>query len=230
MSEATPLPGITRSKVSERVYDILKERILSQRFAPGERLNLAKMARQMGVSRTPLSTALHRLATDGLVEIIPNSGTFVADLTPEEIAEAYDVRQVLEVYAGKLAAGRITASQLKRMRGMVNQLGKLVNTKDRATAYQRHIELDHNLHRLIVESAGNEQLKRLWEQVNVYVQAARIRYRRPYGELDLSMKEHSEILKALEARNSAGVQRWLGSHIERSKQALLNDLAEVASS
>jgi DNA-binding GntR family transcriptional regulator len=224
MGNTAPLPGITRSRISERVYNILKERILSEQFSPGERLDLAEMAQQMGVSRTPLSTALSRLATDGLVEIIPNSGTFVTDPSPQDIEEAYNVRQLLEVYAGELAAERITGSQLAQMREIVDELRELVGTQDWAAVYQRHIELDRSFHGLILESAGNKQLKRLWEQVNVHVQVARIRYRRPYKDLDLSMKEHEGILKALEEHDPVRMQRWLGSHIERSKQALLSDL------
>jgi DNA-binding GntR family transcriptional regulator len=224
MSKAAPLPGIARSRISERIYNILKKRILSKQFAPGDRLNLAEMAQQMGVSRTPLSTALNRLAIDGLVEIIPNSGTFVTDPTPEDIEEAYDVRQVLEVYAGKLAAERLMDADLERMREIIGELQELIDGQDWAAVYQRHLELDHRFHRLIVESAGNKQLKRLWEQVNVHVQVARIRYRRSYREFDLSMKEHEEILKALEDRSAVRVQHWLGSHIERSKQELLSHL------
>jgi DNA-binding GntR family transcriptional regulator len=230
MSESSRLPQITRSRISERVYRVLKRQILRKQFAPGERLNLAEMSQQMKVSRTPLNTALHRLAIEGLIEIIPHSGTYITDPTPKDIEEAFDVRRVLESDAAELTAQRVTVPQLERLRDMVGEARELASGADRATAYQEYLELDHGFHRLIVEFSGNEQLNKLWEQVNVHVQAARIRYKRTYKELDLDLTEHDAILKALTDGSSPGVRHWLEHHIERSKQALLRDWTGVASS
>jgi DNA-binding GntR family transcriptional regulator len=224
MSTSTHLLPIARSKISEQVYNVLKEKILSKQYAPGERLNLVEMGAQLGVSRTPLNAALARLALEGLVDIVPHSGTFVTAPTSRDIEEAFDVRQVLEDFAARLAIPRITEVRLQQMRAVVSRLQDLVNANDWSEVYQTHAELDHGFHRLIVECAENKQLKKLWEQVNVHVQAARIRHRRSHRELDLSMEEHRRILEAFESRDLAGLRRWLGKHMERSKRALLADI------
>jgi DNA-binding GntR family transcriptional regulator len=156
MSNSAHLPTIACSKISEQVYDVLKEKVLSRQYAPGERLNLVEMSKQMGISRKPLNAALARLALEGLVNVVPHSGTYVTDPTPRDIEEAFDVRQVLERYAGKLAVQRITDSQLEKMRAVVNALQDLVDVNDWSQVYQRHSELDHGLHRLIVECADNQ--------------------------------------------------------------------------
>jgi len=212
--------------MSQEVYDILKEKILSKYFAPGQRLNLAEIEQQMGVSRTPLKEALNRLALEGLVEIKPRKGTFVTDPSPTEIAEAFDVRRVLEVYAVELAAKRVTESQLQQLRDKVKKLRSLTEVEDWTQIYQEYVAIDHEFHRLIVEFAGNKRLKELWEQVNTHVQMARARYRSAERELDQAQREHEEIMKAFEARNIDALREAMSYHIERAKQSLLRDLEE----
>jgi len=221
------LPRLTRPNMSQEVYEILKERILSKYFAPGQRLHLTEIEKQMGVSRTPLKEALNRLALEGLVEIKPRKGTFVTDPTPTEIAEAFDVRRILEVYAVELAAKRITESQLQQLRDRVKKLRSLTEVEDWSQIYQEYVTLDHGFHRMIMEFAGNRRLKQLWEQVNTHVQMARVRYRSAERELNQAQKEHEDILKALEARDVPALQKAMSAHIERAKQSLLRDFEEA---
>ena len=183
--------------MSQEVYEILKERIFSKHFSPRERLRLSEIEKQMNVSRTPLKDALNRLALEGLVEIKPSRGTFVSDPSLEEIAQAFDVRRVLEVYAVELLAQRITESQLQRLRDMIQKLRSLIEIEDWGKIYQEYVALDYQLHRLIMELAGNKPLRKLWEQVNIHVQMARVRYRSAERELDLAQEEHEELLKEL---------------------------------
>jgi DNA-binding GntR family transcriptional regulator len=219
------LPLLARPNINQRVYELLRERILSRRFVPGQRLDLPGLERQLGVSRTPLKDALHHLAAEGLIEIVPRSGTYVTDLTLEDILESFDVRRLLEVYAVELAAQRITESQLAEIRDLVRRLGELVMANDWSDIYQQHVELDRRLHELIVECAGNKQLKKLWQQVNAYVQIARIRYRRSSSKLNLAQQEHEAILSALEARDVALLKSLIARHLDRTKQLLQSDFS-----
>lgn len=202
---------------------MLLERILSRQLAPGQRLDVDEIADQLGVSRTPLKDALTRLSAEGLIEIRPRSGTYVTNPSIEDIEELFDVRRVLELYAAELAVRHITEPELKQGREIVRKLQKLVNERNWSDIYQDHIDLDHSLHRLIVEGSRNKQLKDLWEQVNTHVQIARVRYRRSESRLDLSMKEHEEILAALEARDRKALQEALRQNIDRGKQSLRDD-------
>ena len=81
------LPRVTRERASDSVFEVLRDGILTQVFKPGERLNIPDLAARLDVSLTPVKEALNRLAAEGLVRIRPRSGTFVAELSPEDVAE-----------------------------------------------------------------------------------------------------------------------------------------------
>ena len=221
----TDLPRLNPRNISQEVYEILKVRIFSKQFSPGERLRLAEIEKQMNVSRTPLKDALNRLAVEGLVEIKPSRGTFVSDPSPAEIADCFDVRRVLEGYAVELLAERMTEQQLRQLRDMVRELRSFTEVEDWSEIYQEYVAMDHQMHRLIMEFAGNKRLKEVWEQINMHVQMSRARYRRAERELNLAQEEHEELLKAFESRDVGTLQQTMSHHIERAKRSLLQDLS-----
>ena len=220
----TGLPNFTRPNIRDEVYEVLKESILDKQFALGERLNLSELEEQMGISRTPLKEALNRLALEGLVEIQPRRGTFVVDPTSRDIAESFDVRCVLEVYGVEMALQRMTESRLNQMRDLVTALRRVTEFED--WDYQEYVALDYKLHRLIMEVAGNKRLKDIWEQVNVHVEMAHTRFGRLERGIDLTQKGHEEILRAFESKDLALLQQTISSHIDRTKQSVLQDLKQ----
>ena len=219
----TDLPNLSRPNISDEVYRILKQQILSKAFAPGERLDLGEIQEKMGISRTPLKEGLNRLVCEGLVEIVPRSGTYVTDPSIEDIVELFDLRRVLEVYAAEFAAEQMTPAQLREARTIVEKLEALVTSGDWKSIYPQHIRLDHDLHSLIIESTGKRHLKELWEQVNVHVQIARVRHRSTEKTLDVSMEEHERILSSLEARDGSALGSALDQHIDRGMETLRAD-------
>jgi DNA-binding GntR family transcriptional regulator len=222
--DAGDLPSLTPPRISDEVYKVLKARIVSRQFSLGERLNLAQLEEQMGISRTPLKEALNRLALEGLVEIQPRKGTFILNPTPDEIADSFDVRQVLEVYAVELAAQRVTETQLEKMRGIVKALRRLSEAENWEQIFQEYMPLDYSLHELILEIAGNGRLLEIWKQVNVHAEMGRIRYGRSREEAQLAQKEHEEILRAFEARDITVLREMISHHIERVKGSIVQDL------
>jgi DNA-binding GntR family transcriptional regulator len=206
------------------VCAVIREKILRNQFKPGQRLDIKEMAEQMGVSRTPLKTALNRLAIEGLVDIRANSGTYVAILDARDIRESFEVRRVLEVYAVELATERVMPTELDQIRAMVARLKELALDPDWNSVCIEYCTLDHDLHRLIVACAGNSKLAELWELVNVHVQVARVRHRREDRDLAFSLREHDGLLEAFANRDPLVAKRWMDRHIKRSMVALLNDL------
>jgi len=157
----------------------------------------------------------------------------VSDPSPAEIADCFDVRRVLEIYGVELAARRMTESQLQQLRDMVQKLRSFTEVEDWSEIYQEYVALDHQMHRLIMEFsgkeyvaldhqmhrlimefAGNKSLQQTWEQINMHVQMARVRYRRAEKELDLAQEEHEELLRVFEARDMATLQEVMSHHIE----------------
>jgi len=218
------LPRISTPKISQTTYEILREKIISREFAPGQRLDLDVVEKQLGISRTPLKEALARLEMEGLVTIVARSGTYVTDPDPEEIAESFDVRRALEVYAVELVVQRISDEDLRSLRVMVQELGDLTAAKDRDAIYPRYLALDHQLHQELIALADNRRLRQAHARENLHAQMARIRYRRSERELDVAQEEHERIMAALEARDVETARAEMDTHLRRASQSLLADL------
>src|SRR5438128_2713360 len=95
------LPPLARRRATDEVYDVMRRSILTNVFRPGQRLPIEEIANQLGVSLTPVRHAIQQLATEGLIEIRPRSGTFVASLDVQDIAETFDIRRALECLAAE---------------------------------------------------------------------------------------------------------------------------------
>lgn len=227
MSMSSQLPRLERVSISDQAYEVLKESIFGRQFAAGERLDLSVIEQQMGISRTPLREAITRLALEGLVEIVPRSGTFVTQPSRQDIVEQFGVRLALEVYAIGVSAKRLTDRQMKQLASLARQMRALGEVQDRSETYSQYTELDRAFHRLIIEGAGNSLLVQLWEQVNLHMQMARIRYRRTDRDLDTTIAQHEAIAQAMPERDPAVLRKLMHAHIERAKSALLRDLDEI---
>jgi DNA-binding GntR family transcriptional regulator len=219
------LPELTRRNLSEEVYDVLRRGILTRFFSPGERLKLDDIEEQLGVSRTPLKVALDRLAAEGLVDVLPRRGTFVSEDTPDDTAEAFDVRRVLEAYAAELAATKATDAGLKRLRAKLAALdAKVAEGCSGGECFLECLELDHGFHETLIGLTGNSRLVEAWEGVSVHVQMARVRNRDAERVFSISLREHEEILKAIEAHDPAAAREAMESHLGRAKANLLDDM------
>src|SRR5437764_12825516 len=101
-----PIKAIVQPGLTQTIYKLLRDKIANHDYAPGERLQLDPLAIQLGVSRTPVRDALNQLAVEGLVEIRPRRGTFVAQVDRATVAELYQLRLMIDTSVGKLLAPR----------------------------------------------------------------------------------------------------------------------------
>ena len=161
---------------------------------------------------------------EGLVKIFARSGTYVTDPDPAEIAESFDLRRVLEVYAVELAVQRIGDEDLRCLRAMVQELGDLTAAKDRDAIYPRYLALDHQLHQKLIDLAKNWRLRQAHDRENLHAQMARIRYMRSERELDAAQEEHERIMAALETRDVETAKAEMDTHLRRAAQSLLSDM------
>src|SRR5438874_8365868 len=140
------LTKIRRERAVDAVYEALRQAIVSSLMKPGERMNVDELAAKLGVSLTPVRSAIQQLATEGLVEILPRSGTFVASLSIQDVEETFDIRCALECLAAEKAVENISAQELQRMRQLLRSLRKPLRNENDRTAH----ELDNSeLHRII---------------------------------------------------------------------------------
>lgn len=220
------LPRIPKARLNDSVYDVVKENILSQVFAPGQRLKLDELVQQLGVSMTPLKDALNRLAAEGLVEIMPRQGTYVTNLNQAEIAETFDVRCALEVMAAQLFLERSTDAELQEISVMVDQLNELVKSPDKSAIYQDYVKIDSAMHRRILELSRNGRLLAAHEREHTHIYMARVRYGTFEASLEQAQNEHRLLQEAILARNIPQVQAVLSHHIQRAKNSLLDDITK----
>jgi DNA-binding GntR family transcriptional regulator len=220
------LPRLPRSRTSDSVFDILRENILGRGFRPGDRLDVRTLAGQLGVSATPVKDAVTRLAAEGLVEVRPRTGTFVAELAADTVAETFEIRRALECLAAEHVVSRLTPEVLARFTAIVEALERPVATeRDRAQHEQKNVEL----HTLLVESSGNRRLAELYRSLNAHLIVARVHSRRSPDDarLEQERREHRAVLEALLARDAAALVSALDRHIRRAGGALVEDIREA---
>ncbi|MPY88745.1 MAG: FCD domain-containing protein [Luteitalea sp.] len=226
MAGISTLPKLDRTRASDSVFDVLRERILTRVFRPGQRLDVRALAHQLGVSATPVKDAVNRLAAEGLIEIRPRSGTFVAGLTPQTVAEIFEIRRALECLAAETLGARLTPDLLARFAAIVEALDRPVSTdRERLQHERQNVEL----HTLLIEASGNRRLAELYRNLNAHLTIARIHLRRRPDQTRLAeeRREHHAILEAIESRDAARLVAVLDHHIRRAGQALVEDLTEL---
>lgn len=217
---------IQRERATDAVYEALRQAIVSCVAKPGERLNVEELAEKLGVSLTPVRGAIQKLATEGLVEIRPRSGTFVTQLTPQDVEETFKIRCALECLAGEEAIARIQPSEIRRLKDLLRSLKKKVHSEEDRKAHQRD---NSELHQIIIEASGNRRLREMYEALNAHIKIVRIHS----AETDWPARmreeeeEHEAIVAAIEAKDATALTAALRKHIYRAKDAMIAALAAL---
>ena len=210
--EATALGYRTMQAI---VTDRVRAAILGGQFGPGERVPQDDLAQQFGVSRMPVREALRVLEMEGLIEMRPHRGAVVVDLRPEDVAEVFEIRAMLEGRAAELAAVNLTDATLARLRELLTAL-------DGAAADEpRWLELNREFHTAIYPASGWPRLCAMIEQqrnvVQPYLRAALAFV----GRTGTARAEHDAILRAAEARDAAELGRLTAEHLRTTARELI---------
>jgi GntR family transcriptional regulator, rspAB operon transcriptional repressor len=215
-----PIQAITQTGLTQTVYKLLRDKIVNHDYAPGERLQLDTLSRQLAVSRTPVRDALNQLAAEGLVEIQPRRGTFVARVDRETVTQLYQMRLMIDTSVGKLLARQLTPHQIRLLTRLVDKLEKLVDG-DSYVDHGAYLECDRAFHSAIVRLLGNARLTALYEEINLPLWL--VRAQRDAGaphDARASLAEHQAILHALADRDPLAAAEAMSAHIESSLSKL----------
>ena len=213
----TELPGYEIVTVTEQVYQILRDKIERQKIPSGTRLIDNELAANFGVSRTPVRDAINRLATEGMVTIVPRRGVFVTRLSPKAIKDLYEVREVLETLAVQLAIPQITDKDLDEMRQLLVEYEETLKNGD----YAHHFELDQRFHETLIRLSGNDKLLEINKLLDGSVQITRWMHCETGQISEMALHDHEQILDALAERNTELAVERLRAHICRVKDNLL---------
>lgn len=208
--------------IPDQVYALLRRTIVTLRLPPGAAIVEKDITRQLGISRTPVRDAVRLLAEEGLVDIRPQSGTFVALINQQQLEEGRLIRKALEIEGIRLAVTRATPAA-------IDSLYNLIDLQERAAGRGDHvafIDYDDRFHRQISEMSGH---LRLWKVINgVKAQLDRLRLMTAPlpGQNRRVLGQHRAIADALQKRNAERAVRALEHHLDDAYAQLAKVMAQ----
>lgn len=211
-SRTSPARAITGGANSawRLVYQSIRDEIVSLRLRPGDPISEKEIASRYGLSRTPVREAMQRLADERLIEVFPQSGTFVARIPYDDLPEAMVIRKALETASVRLAAEKVTRSQILALATIIEQQREAAEIDDRAAFHRA----DEAFHAKIAEISGFPGIWRQVLQVKVQVD----RYRRltlvQEGRMGQVIGDHERILAGISAGSPSQAEQAMASHLD----------------
>jgi DNA-binding GntR family transcriptional regulator len=187
----------------------LRDMIIHGTLAPGARLNERELTTLLGVSRTPLREATRMLASEGLVELLPNRGARVAALNVQSIRDTLEVMGTLEGLAGELFCAKATDADIAEIRATHYEMLADHARGDLASYFERN----QAIHFMIVDAAGNQVLSQLYRTLNDRVRRVRLMANFTQARWDQAVEEHNNILDALTKRDTGRLMFLLADHL-----------------
>jgi DNA-binding GntR family transcriptional regulator len=204
-------------------YEALREAILLRRLQPGERIVEAEIARQMGISRGPIREAVRQLEQEELVEYQPRRGVVVARLSHEAVRDTYAVRAELDGFAARLAAARITDTQLAHLDSLIGTMRRQAHADD----HEALLTTDVEFHRSIYTVAGNKVLQRAWANLGPHAWTLFSGLQlRGYSLRDLA-ERHLSIVQALRTHDPLTAERAAREHTLEIARNVLDHLGDT---
>ncbi|MEU1520020.1 GntR family transcriptional regulator [Streptomyces sp. NPDC005811] len=215
---------LQQTSMQARVAEELRQMIITGELAPRSSLSEMALSETFGVSRTPIREALKQLQIEGLVEVRPRVGTFVAVPSRREITELFQMKELLEGAAARLLALRGAVPETVRLQDNMREADEAVRAGDT----DRYAQLVHEFHDLIVTGADNTKLeahyRTLMNQL-AYSRLVRTSLAQP-GRLSESDHEHHRVVDLILAKDGDGAERVMREHVRRSHQALMAGMDE----
>jgi DNA-binding GntR family transcriptional regulator len=217
------VPVKANPSMSDYVADTLRDAITSLQLAPGSPIVEATVARQLGVSTTPVREAFHRLAKDGLVVLSRYRGANVVKMSVRDVNEIYQLRQVLEPLTVKLAVPNFTADDVAAMGALLERAGRAIVDRELAELSRCNREF----HGMFMVRSDNDRLRSILENLQDQNRIIALLAWRNRGFQPLEHEEHSAIFDAVKAGDAERAAAAAHHHITRFAQATVAAWAEV---
>ena len=204
------------ARLGDEVYNALYSQLMSHKILPGGRLSVDHLARELGVSQTPIREALSRLEAQGLVVKTHLIGYSAAEqLDQTRLEQLYELRLLLEPYAAAKAAQHMTAASLKALEKLAQRMEAL-ESGDQHAAYGQFARRDGEFHDLIASIGGNDLIREALANLHTHVHLFRLFYHSQ--ATSEANEEHTEIISALRKRDPEAASLAMRRHIERSRE------------
>jgi len=208
-----------RRSLGQGVYKRLKEAIIEGDFSPGSRVVESRLAAALGISRTPVREAIHKLEREGLLRQDPRRGFFVAGLDRGDIEETFGIRGVLESYAARLAAIRHREGDLQPLEAKLGDYQQFLDRGDLGALPQVNTEF----HDLLYGLSRSPRLIKMINDLREHIYRYRVVILKMRAMAELSNRDHRLMLEAMRHRDADGVERLVRDHILRGQDIVLKE-------
>ena len=214
--------GAQHENLDQKVYQIIKDMIMHRRLLPGEKIPQEQLAKELGISRTPLISALKFLEQEKIVEAKPRRGYYVRLFSKEEMVYIFELREVLEGLAARRAAAHITDSQIDELNVFFNKF----SSSEKLTDFKAYSQEDRRFHTFVMDIGAKEFLKSILSTTNIIsfsyqVVSSEGLIRHPKETID----EHKAVIAAISDRDPEASEALMRRHFIRSA-AVLRQLVE----
>lgn len=195
-----------------RVFNKLREDILSGKYEEHEELKEVAIGEELGVSRTPVREAFRQLELEGLIQIVPNKGAYVTGITAKDVKDIYMIRSSLEGMCARLATENITAEQLEELEENVY----LASYHASKGHMEQMAELDNRFHHILYEACDSKMLQKLLQDFHQYVMRVRRKTLSTKERGIASNEEHKLIMEAIKAKNADEAEKLANMHMNNA--------------
>ena len=204
------------------VFITLRRAILDGSLKPGERLMEIPLADKLGVSRTPIREAVHKLEEEGLVVVTPRRGAQVAAISEKSLKDVLEVRRALDILIAELACERITDEQIVKLKEAADLFKEACNTNNKEMTPDTTMiaKADVAFHNIIMEATGNVRLKSMVQNLAEQMYRYRFVYLKDSSTHEKLVGEHMDILNAIIERDKKKASKAAGVHIDNQEKAI----------
>lgn len=204
----------------EVVFKTLRQAILTGELKPGEPLMEVKLADKLGVSRTPIREAIRKLELEGLVVIKPRRSAAVASITKEDLTDVLEVRRVLEKLAIELCCRKRTGSDIVLLKENLEKFKRSIRKNDVTEIAVSDVQF----HETIYNATGNKRLCQILYNLREQMYRYRLEYIKDEQTRNQLIKEHEEILAAIEERDELRASQAILLHIDNQQKTIMENL------
>lgn len=199
------------------VFNTLRRAILTGELKPGERLMEIHLADKLGVSRTPIREAIHKLELEGLVTLIPRRGAEVAQITEKNMNDVLEVRRALDALCVELACDRISDEELAALHDACENFELSIKTKE----LKKIAQADVALHDIIVRATGNQRLIQLINNLSEQMYRYRFEYIKDASQHETLVAEHKIIYQSIVRKDKETAAAAAKTHIDNQEKAII---------
>ena len=208
---------ISRQALHDQVVARLRTMLVEGRIAPGAKLNERELCELLRVSRTPLREAIKLLASEGLVDLLPNRGAVAVKLSEADVLHTFEVLEAIEGQSGELAAQRITDAELAELRALHYEMMASYARNDLSNYYR----LNQQIHVAINQATKNPVLVKTYNSINARVTSLRFRTNQNAARWKIAVKEHEAMIEALAAHDASALRDVLVEHLRNKRDTVL---------